>query len=300
MPSDLQRAASYWDSVAPASHLARWWQWPRIIAFQNERVCGEALPGWGAGLIAELHKRAPGRIFERGVSVACGNGSKEMALLRAGLVKHFDFFEISETRIGQGWDLYAAAGFADRVSWYVSDGIAHLELGPAYDMVYWDNALHHMPDTRRAVDASLTGLREGGAFVMNDFVGANRFQWTERELSYASAVRSGLAERHLRNPQHPQSQLPRKLGRPDIAKMIEIDPSEAADSENILPSIRAVMPNPAIWLLGGSIYHLALNDVLANVDPERDAATLESLLILEAALIELGETHYAAALAFKR
>lgn len=50
-------------------------------------------------------------------------------------------------------------------------------------------------------------------------------------------------------------------------------------------------------MFGGVIYHLALNDVLANLDPERDAPLLESLLLLDLALAELGENQYAACLA---
>lgn len=295
--SDLQRAASYWDKFTPSAERSRWWQWPRIIKFQNERICGKPLPGWSAGLINELGDRTGGRVFKRGVSIACGNGSKEMAFLRAGLVEHFDLFEISETRIAHGRELYKQAGLSERATWHVSDGITHLERGPSYDMVFWDNALHHMPDTARAVEASRTALNSGGVFVMNDFVGANRFQWTARELRYASAVRANLPDGYLRHPRNPAARLPRALSRPDFQGMIDADPSEAGDSESILPAIRSLMPNPAIWLLGGSIYHLALNDVFANMDPERDAGMLEALLVLELALIERGESHYAAAIA---
>ena len=297
---DKQRASAYWDRIVPSPQRSRWWNWPRIIEFQNERICGKLVQGWGAGLVTELRKRSHGLAFSRGISVACGNGSKEMVLLRAGVVQHFDLFEISEARIAQGRDLYAAAGLSERVTWHVDDGVEILSRGPGYDLVFWDNALHHMPNTSRAVAASLAGLKPGGAFVMNDFVGANRFQWNDREMRFASAVRRGMPARLMRHLRNPDAMIPSTVRRPDRAKMIEIDPSEAGDSENILPAIRKILPNPTVWLLGGAIYHLALNDVLGNMDPEVDKALLESLLVLETAMIEMGESQYAACISLKQ
>lgn len=295
--AERRRAAAYWDRPAPVPKLARWWAWPRIVAHQNALICGEPLPAWGAGLVREIERRWPGRRFRRAVSVGCGNGAKELELLRSGLVQQFDLYEISEARIRHGKKLLAKAGLTDRVTWHTHDGVAALELGARYDLVTWDNGLHHMPDTARAVAASVTALRPGGVFLMNDYVGPNHFQWSQRTLAYATAVRHRLPEVLLRDPTDPARRLARTFGRPDRDAMIALDPSEAATSEAILPAIRQHFPDARIWMLGGAVYHLALNDVLANLDPARDGPLLESLLLLDLALAELGENQYAACLA---
>lgn len=292
----LQRAAEFWNTRPPAPTKSRWWNWPRILAFQNERVCGRRLTGWNAGLLQELERRCGGRQLSRAISIGCGAGAKEMALLEKGIVQEFDLFEVSTVRTEQGQRSFQKEGLGDRARWHNSDGLQVLERGPAYDLVFWDNALHHMPDTPRAVQASLTGLKPGGAFVMNDFVGASRFQWSDRQLQYASRIRQSLSDRLLRNPWKPGEQLERSVIRPTVESMIAADPSEAADSDRIIASIKEVLPNPELWLLGGAVYHLALNDVLANFDEQLDADLLESLLVLESALIELGENQYAACL----
>jgi SAM-dependent methyltransferase len=295
--AERRAAAAYWDRPAPVQKRARWWAWPRIVAHQNALICGEPLAAWGAGLVREIDRRWPGRRFRRAVSIACGNGAKELELLRSGLVEYFDLYEISEARIRHGQKLLAKAGLSDRVAWHTQDGVAALELGPRYDLVTWDNGLHHMADTARAVAASVTALRPGGVFLMNDYVGPNRFQWGQRTLAYATAVRHRLPEALLRDPADPSRRLPVTISRPDREAMIALDPSEAAASEDILPAIRRHFPEARIWMLGGAIYHLALNDVLANFDPARDAPLLESLLLLDLALAELGESQYAACLA---
>jgi len=294
---DRRRAAAYWDRPAPVAKRARWWSWPRIVAHQNALICGEPLPAWGAGLAREIDRRWPGRRFRHAVSVGCGNGAKELELLRSGLVQRFDLYEISEARIRHGQKLLARAGLTDRVTWHTHDGIEALEHGARYDLVTWDNGLHHMPDTARAVAASVTALQPGGVFLMNDYVGPDYFQWSARTLAYTTAVRHRLPEVLLRDPADPARRLARTIGRPDRDAMIALDPSEAATSEAILPAIRQHFPDARIWMLGGAIYHLALNDVLANLDADRDGPLLEALLLLDLSLAELGENQYAACLA---
>lgn len=298
--SATNQAAEYWSTRPPVAAQSRWWAWPRVIAFQNELVCGRPIQGWNAGLIAELRRRCPDGSFNRAVSVRSGNGAKEMTLLKEGLVREFHLFEISADRIVQGQAAFGKAGLSDRAHWHqTEDGLVELAAGAKYDLVFWDNALYHMPDTFFAIRASFDCLNPGGAFVMNDFVGASRFQWSDRQLRYASQVRQQLPRRFLRDPNVPKKQLPRDVVRPDITRVLAADPSAAADSERILEGIKLYLNRPQVWLLGGTIYHLALNDVLANFDPVIDAALLDALLALEKAMIELGETHYAACISIK-
>ena len=81
--------------------------------------------------------------------------------------------------------------------------------------------------------------------------------------------------------------------------MILNDPSEAADSERIIQSVKKYFPNAEITLTGGVIYHHALNDILQNFDEEKDKWVLNLFMIIDDLCTDLGETHYATALAIK-
>jgi SAM-dependent methyltransferase len=259
----------------------------------NQRVCGKPIEGVCAGLEEKMRPLVvPGA---RGVSVGCGNGAKEIRLAKLGIVHEFDLFEISESRVAQGRQLASRHGVGDRVRFYLENPFDRV-VRATYDVVYWNNALHHMFDTTAAVEWSRSALRAGGLFVMDDFVGPSRFQWTDRNLYFASAVRAGLPQRLLVHPTNRSETLRSMIVRPDPNALAAIDPTEAADSSNILPALGKCFPDAEVILTGGCIYHLALNDVLANVE-EGDAALLQNLLLLDEALAEAGETHYAVALA---
>jgi hypothetical protein len=90
--------------------------------------------------------------------------------------------------------------------------------------------------------------------------------------------------------------LARTLVRPDVERLMHEDPTESAQSGEILGAIRRHFPSPLIKLTGGVVYHLALNDVLANLT-EEDTPLLDQLLLLDEVCAEAGHTHYAVALA---
>jgi len=88
---------------------------------------------------------------------------------------------------------------------------------------------------------------------------------------------------------------PSRVARPSLEKLVEMDPSEAADSERTVPALRGTFANLQYFPTGGAIYHPALNDVLTNID--EDSKTLSLALLLDEVLARQGETHYGVAVA---
>ncbi len=70
-----------------------------------------------------------------------------MTLMRAGLVSHFDLYEISDARVQLGQELADRHGRGQRITWHNrAVEFASGALDGEYDLVYWNNALHHMLD----------------------------------------------------------------------------------------------------------------------------------------------------------
>lgn len=292
----LEKAAKYW-SEKKTSDRTRWWLEPTIVNYVNKLICGEEVAGPSAGIHHKLKSLSQGMGFRKGISIACGNGAKELQLIKIGLVDQFDLYEISSTRVEQGIKLAHQLGLQNKVRFHITDAF-HGSLDTDFDLVYWDSALHHMFDVDAAIRWSRDRLIAGGCFFMHDYVGATRFQHSDFQCAVASRVRQLLPERLLRNPNSPGSILPREITRPNLSKLISIDPTEAADSGNILSALKTHFSNINITLTGGAIYHTALNDVMANFEQE-DKPLLMSLLLLDEMLSKLGESHFAIATAKK-
>ncbi|ARR54047.1 SAM-dependent methyltransferase [Rhizorhabdus wittichii DC-6] len=294
----LAKAAEFWSNVKPAAPRTHWWQHPEIVRHINRLVCGQALDGQAAGFQQLLKDRMPQGGFRRAVSVGSGVAAKEIALLVDGVVQAFDLFEISEERLRASKRLARRNGVFERIRFHCANAF-ETPLVEGYDLVHWNSSLHHMFDAHEAVSWSYRNLKPGGCFAMEDFVGPSRFQWTDEELEIATRIRSLLPDRLMRAPNDPSQSLDRTARRPDREMMIQADPSEAADSANILGAIEEVFPNAGIILTGGIVYSLALDGLLANFDDGEDAALMQSLLLLDETLAKLGHTHHAVAIAVK-
>ncbi|MFN2490367.1 MAG: class I SAM-dependent methyltransferase [Actinomycetota bacterium] len=295
----VRTAAAHWTretKEGPCQARTRWWQHPVIVRHVNKSICGAPVDGRAAGDVSLLERRLQGRVFESAISVGCGTGGKEMALLRANLVTRFDLYEISDARIQRGKELADRHGLRDRITWH--NRVVDFEsdaLDGEYDLVYWNNALHHMLDVDQAVQWSKRALRRGGYLYVNDFVGPNRMQWSDEALAIGSRARELLPRRLLKRPNR-RGYFARSLRRLPPDAVAATDPTECADSDDILPAIRRHFPAAWIKPTGGTIYHAALNDIVANFTDE-DTSLLEFLLLLDDACTAAGHTHYAVALA---
>jgi SAM-dependent methyltransferase len=299
LPEPLTRAASYWSDRTRQSprRLDRWWHHPcvieRIGALAGVRGCRSI-----AALDAALLRRQLGeRRFRRAISIGCGEARKEMGLLGLDLVEHFTLAEIAELRVQRGQELALQRGLERRTEFHRVDALAHFR-EPAFDLVYWNNALHHMLDVRAALQWSRSVLVEGGVLYVNDFVGPNRMQLSACTLQIGTALRRTLPAHLLRGRGRWRAgRLCTELSNVDPEDLASRDPTECADSERILPELRALFPTHVLAPLGGVIYHTALNDVLANLDPARDSHWLDLAFELEHLCIEAGRFQYAAAIA---
>ena len=315
--SDLQRIQNTWNRLIPGGipGRTRFWDSDHILRHINKNVCGTPVNGFSNGLIMKA-RQLPGVRWplQRGIAIACGSAHKEISLLERGLIERFDVFEISDACIRMGKELARKAGVADRIDFVRCDAFSPIKEKETYDFVHWNNSLHHMTDTEAAVRWSAGVCKTGGVFFMDDYVGPTRFQWSPMMLAVATLVRQALPRKYLYNPDNagkisleqalassdPAAFFGTSFVKPSIETMLRSDPSEAADSQNILPSVKKYFPAAQIKITGGVVYHLTLNDIIVNFDETADAHLLDLLLLLDDMCAAMGETHYAAVLAVKQ
>lgn len=303
---DQKAGGAYWDGIAASagSVLPRtaWWNDPPTLRHINRIVCGERLDECHAGF--HRHRRLNallrglGIAAPRAISVGSGNGGKEMGLLSAGIVGSFDCFEAGAGAVDQGRKLAALMGLTDQLRLHHANAFT-TDVPGDYDLVYWNNALHHMPDSAAAVTWSRERLRPGGVFAMDDYVGASRFQHSPGLMIWTNRMLSLLPDRLLRDDRDPARLVPRALSLIDVAALIAIDPTEAVDSFPILPAVSAVFPGAEIIPTGGALYFVGLNNAFHNFRSDEDLRLLDALLLADEAVGLLGETQYAVALAVK-
>lgn len=241
--SNKKTVRAKWD-LAYSKHkqeFNHWWESPYIIRHINRKFDDCPTDIHSGGIISRMRKLAGGRLpLGRGVSVGCGTAYKELYLLEENIVQDMQLYELSGVAVKNGENLLAGRGFKHRAKYVLGDAFELVREQECFDLVFWNNSLHHMMDVEKALEWSYRVLRPGGILVMDDYVGPSRFQWSDRMLQIGTTVRKALPERYLEMQTQGNRNIinglfkrlfgkpelyPKNIYRPSVESVIADDPS---------------------------------------------------------------------------
>lgn len=301
-----QASGEHWDRVLAqgiSGLRLHWWEDPTTIRHINRLVCGQSLDGLHEGFhqrILDLLPAANRKI--RALSVGCGTGTKEIALIESAAGRlEFEFrcFDVAPGAIEAATKNAHDKGLAGQITFCLADAFAS-DLDEDWDLVYWNNSLHHMLDTAKAIRWSHERLKTGGLLAIDDYVGPNQFQWSDATIQRATEILQSLPDRFLMDPTNPTRTVRTAGGKPPLQSVIATDPTEAADSKNIIPALNQIFSHSLDLIpTGGLAYLVCLDELFENFRSPEDINKLQNLLDIDAAWGRERETAYAVAFALK-
>ncbi len=256
------------------SHLASkpaWWDVPEVRARWNELLTGDRSVDLRQ-YFCEKYLR--GRDGLRGMSLGCGTGVKTMEWAATGRFAELDAFDISPTRIAHARELAASSNLDCRINFEVRDVFAAgSELRGPYDLVISEAALHHFSPLDRLLPDIHAWLKPGGFFLVDEFVGPTRFQWTDRQLEVVNGLLAVLPSRYR---QYWGTGKPKpEVFRPSRMRMRLSDPSEAIQSSDIAAGLERHFTILERKPYGGTVLHLLLDGIAQHfLDPDDDTLAL--------------------------
>jgi hypothetical protein len=143
-------------------------------------------------------------------------------------------------------------------------------------------ALHHVTNLEALLSRLSAMLEPNGYFVVLEYVGPNRFQWTDAQLNMINGILRQLDLRYLRDNARID------LSRPSIPDFIAIDPSEAVRSEDVLRLLPEYFTVEYQRHFNGTIMHPLyplLDGRLTNANEPDFDSIVRMILWLEDALI---------------
>jgi 2-polyprenyl-3-methyl-5-hydroxy-6-metoxy-1,4-benzoquinol methylase len=164
------KAGKHWDRVQVESKnrpetRTRWWEDDTTRRHVNNIVSNSDTVGLHDAFHRRISQFFEGRKNLKAISVGCGTGIKEMWLTQMINIVNFDLYDISETRIAAGKEEAARQGLLNKVNLFNEDAFS-ADVATDYDMVYWNNALHHMSNVENALRWSYDRLKLGGLLAM--------------------------------------------------------------------------------------------------------------------------------------
>ena len=106
-----------------------------------------------------------------------------------------------------------------------------------YDVGIFFHSLHHVGNVEACLKAVKRSLKSDGLLLVVDFVGPNRHQWSDLQISLAEHMLELLPPKY--RVQAPSGFVNSKASRPTVEEVIRADPSEAIRSEDLMGCLRS-------------------------------------------------------------
>jgi len=261
--ADHQREFTHWNEVARQARSGDrlfWLNHPRVAKHYHDKSLVDGLR-W-----LEWIPKTLGRPARLALDLGCGTGRAAAGVWGAGAASALVGIDLDDSRFESAEELLAAAGGDIKL---VATDINHLRLEESsYDLIYAIQSFHHFENLEHILAEVRKALTPGGFFVLDEYVGPARFQWTNEQLALTSQL-LGLMPRHLRMYRHGIEKL--QEGRSTVAEVINVCPSEAIRSDEIVPLFYKHFQVVRHQNLGGTIQHLLYSGIIQNF-PDDDPA----------------------------
>lgn len=285
---NMQIVENHWNLKAIENldyrKLINWMEYPLIQReYINIRYSNNLNNNW---LDYVKNKYLPKKL-SRGLSLGCGSGGLERHGLAINICDYFDAFDYSKDSIKLAEKLSLEQGTIDHINYKACD-INKISLEKnKYDVVFASMSVHHFFELEWIFSQVKFSLKKNGYFILNEYVGPNQFQWTDKQLNIANNILEILPTR-----------LKKSISNPDISKnkiirlskeeMNLLDPSEAIRSEDIYKCLKTYFTVIEEDHYGGTILHLLLNDIVGNfnLNSEEDCSIIKLLCLYEEDLIK--------------
>jgi 2-polyprenyl-3-methyl-5-hydroxy-6-metoxy-1,4-benzoquinol methylase len=266
-----------WNDAAYAERLshANWMANTAVLMHLNERATGDPARDW---LSSWAHRWFVGDNL-RVLVLGCGEGWLERAVAGWPFVARIDAVDFAEHAVARARE--AGRGFAKIEYGVVDLNRDELEAN-AYDVVVAHSVLHHVEHLEHAYAQIERCMRPEATLVVSEYVGPNRFQYSDDVLAMINALLQALPE-ELRRPFEVRA-------RPTAEEMIANDPTEAVRSEELIAFTERYFDVRERKDIGGTILQHLLYDIVENFrfDNPRERSLLEMLCTIEAMLVDSG------------
>lgn len=266
-----------WNDAAYSERLAHanWMANTAVLMHLNERATGDPARDW---LSSWAHRWFVGENL-RVLVLGCGEGWLERAVAQWPFVAHIDAVDFAEQAVARARE--AGRGIA-KLAYGVVDLNRDELPEAAYDVVVAHSVLHHVGNLEHAYAQIERCMRPDATLVVSEYVGPNRFQYSDDVLMAINTLLRALPE-ELRRPFEART-------RPTVAEMIANDPTEAVRSEELVSWLERGFEVRERKQIGGTILQHLLYDIVQNFrfDVPRERSLLQMLCTIEAMLVDGG------------
>ena len=286
--NDVTKA--FWDKESGTWEIGKGIHWTELIAIHerlNRKMSGDTHIDLFRYIINFLSERGVDIPLQRCLTLGCGAGDFERSLAKYKVCLRHDGYDISEGAIRKAENKAREEGLS-HVRYAVSDINAVSLPVEAYDVVFGISSIHHLERLEHVFSEVRKTLKPHGFFILHEFVGPTKFQWTDAQLNIINGALEMLPDKYCVSRKDGVT-VKKKHWRPGLEEMNNVDPSEAVRSGDILKVLPLYFDVLEKKDLGGTVLHLLLDGIAGNFDYDnpKDMRILKMLFEIEDAFIDI-------------
>lgn len=236
-----------------------WWDLPEITARWNYLITGDEEKEYYNYF---TEKYLDGKNSLSALSLACGTGSRELKWFETKKFYLIDAYDLSKKRIDYAIKIAGQKGY-DKVINYKCADIYEIPIKEDfYDIIFGEQSLHHLTPLDELFLRVKKMLKPDGYFLINEYVGADRFQWDEKQLRAANDLLQTFPIKFRKYWK--SNTIKKRVYAPSRLRMLLSDPSEAVESSNILPMLDKHFELIEMKNYGGTILQLVFDKIAHN------------------------------------
>ncbi|HQJ86580.1 MAG: methyltransferase domain-containing protein [Prolixibacteraceae bacterium] len=254
--SNKGRTLSKWNTISSSSDF---WIIPEIRCRWNEKCTGNPNIEYEDYVVSKYFSKSKGLKM---LSVGCGTGARERKFAKYPNFNLIEGVDMAEKQIDEARN-HASDLKLNNIKYIVGDFTTHIFEHSTYDVILFNSSLHHFKDIHNILQTKvLPLLKDGGYLLIFEYVGPKRLQWTKQQLEFANKLLTDLPLKY--KIRFNSKSIKRRIYRPGLFRMLLVDPSEAIDSDSIIPSIHNHFKIIEERKIGWDISHLLFKDIAHN------------------------------------
>lgn len=266
--SGKARVVSKWNANNAASDF---WNIPQIRKRWNEKSTGDSNLEYEDYTVRKYLLESSEL---RMLSIGCGTGTRERKFAKYDNFQEIIGIDIASRQVEEARKKAKNEGF-EQIKYLVADFVNHDFKEAVYDLILFNSSLHHFKEVDSLLQHKVSPLlKEKGLLIIYEYVGPDRLQWTKAQLDAANLLLKEVPVKFRRRLN--SRSVKRRIYRPGWLRMNLVDPSEAVDSESIVPSLHKHFTIVEEKKVGWDLTHLLFKDISHNFMND-DAETLKML-----------------------
>lgn len=283
------RAASKWNTETQAVS-SDFWIIPEIQKQRNKKFSGNPDIDYSDYFVDKYLSHSSQINM---LSIGSGLGKEERKFAKyTDIFQHIQGIDIAKERIEIARQKAHELNYTN-IS-YVVNSFEQEEFKPnSFDVILFHSSLHHLRDVENLLQNRVRPLlKKDGFLVIKEYVGPNRLQWTKQQLKQTNKLLKELPDQYKKR--FKSEAVKHKAYCPGILRMLMIDPSEAVDSEAILPSLHQYFRVLEEHKMGGNISQPLFKDIAHNFlsEDQETKAILSHILKEEANFLQTNQSDY--------